>query len=348
MDQSVNISTSCLHYCPRRYFRHISAFCALLLLLYQPRSLNAQADVRAELDTSRIMIGDQVGLTLTIACEPGVQIQDIDWSVLEKKDTLEILRSGQLDTIPGSENRLLEQRVRLQAFEAGSFQVSALPVRYRYQGRDEIVRTNPLSLEVTTFPVESDTAALAPIKTIIEEPLKLQDVLPYLLLLGALVLIGLLLAWLLRRKKQAEAPPAPEVQRPAHEIAREKLSALRAGRSWEAEDLKPFYSELTYIVREYLENRYHIPALESTTEETMAQLRQTGLDEEWREQLRELLRTADLVKFAKSIPPLSKHEPALKRAEIFVEETREAPEEAGDEQEEENTTLTQEKNKEQA
>jgi hypothetical protein len=281
------------------------------------------------------MIGDQVGLTLTINREPGVQIQEVDWSVVGKKDTLEIVRPGQLDTIPGSDDRLLEQRVRLQAFEAGRRRIPAIPVRYNYQGRDAVVHTNPLPLEVTTFPVESDTAALAPIKTIIEEPLTFQDILPYLLLFGALVLIAVLILWLIRRRRQEDAPPEPEVQRPAHEIAREKLSALRAQRSWEKVDVKPFYSELTFIVREYLENRYHIRALESTTEETVAQLRQVGLDGEWREQLRELLQTADLVKFAKAAPPVSKHEPALERAEIFVEETRAIPEGEKEEQEQE-------------
>ncbi|MEO6037440.1 MAG: hypothetical protein ABIQ93_03435, partial [Saprospiraceae bacterium] len=105
--------------------------------------------------------------------------------------------------------------------------------------------------------------------------------------------------------------------------ARKKLEVLARKKLWQSGQLKPYYAELTFILREYLQKRYGIPALESTTEETLAYLQQQDFPEALRQPLAETLLQADLVKFAKSMPPESFHEQALQQVQTLVETTRE-------------------------
>ena len=296
----------------------------VIALLIAALPLRSQVEVMAELDSARILIGDQVNLTLRITRAPGVQVSRVDWTGLEQSEQLEIVEEGRLDTVAGESGAtLLQQQVRLTSFDSGYHRIPPVAVHYLSEDGRGIARTNDLMLEVATFPIQSDSAALAPIKTILEEPLRLQDVLPYVI--GALLLLALVLGirYLLQRRSRPAAAPPPEVQRPAHEIALEKLAALEAARLWQKGQIKTFHSELTHILREYLENRYRVRALESTSQEILAQLTDTGLEASWRHQLGELLQRADLVKFAKATPPADLHEEALKLTTRFVEATRE-------------------------
>lgn len=307
----------------------------VIALLAAGLSLQAQVEVTAELDSARIMIGDQVNLTLRIAREGGAQVSRIDWSELEGAEKLEIVEMGVVDTVAADDGMaLLQQTLRLTSFDSGYHRIPPVAVHYISGGGTGVVRTNELALEVVTFPIQSDSAALAPIKTIIEEPLRLQDVLPYVA--GGLLLLALVLGirYLLTRKEKRPKPPPPEIKRPAHEVALEQLAALRAAGLWQQGQIKAFHSELTHILRQYLENRYRVRALESTTQEITLQLTAIGLDESWRDRLGELLRRADLVKFAKATPPASLHEESLQLAEAFVEATREVEEEEAEEEKE--------------
>jgi len=304
----------------------IASVVIALLALLSP--LRAQVEVNAELDSARIMIGDQVDLTLRIARAGGVEVSRIDWSALEDVSALEIVDRGQLDSLGVDRGTtLLQQKLRLTSFDSGYHRLPPIAVHYADGKGGGVASTNDLVLEVSTFPIQSDSAALAPIKTIIEEPLRLQDVLPFVA--GGLLLLALFLGirYLLRRKEDGGQPAPPEVQRPAHEIALEQLAALKAAGLWQQGQIKEFHSELTHILREYLENRYHVRALESTSREITRQLAAAGLDASWREQLSELLRQADLVKFAKAIPPANMHREALEMTEAFVHATIEEEEE---------------------
>ncbi|MEL7221632.1 MAG: hypothetical protein AAGJ93_09955, partial [Bacteroidota bacterium] len=86
--------------------------------------------------------------------------------------------------------------------------------------------------------------------------------------------------------------------------------------------IKQFQSELTYVLREYLENRYDIQALEATTPEITQQFQGIDLADSTQQQLKSILDTADMVKFAKAKPPLEVHPKALSSVKAFVLETK--------------------------
>ena len=119
--------------------------------------------------------------------------------------------------------------------------------------------------------------------------------------LGSAILLALivwLVIFLLKRtqvKKEIELPPVP-----SWEKAYARLENLRAGKIIERIYLKPFYSELSDIIRHYLEERFSIKAPEMTTEEFLDSLRNSPvLNDAQQQTLKEFLQICDMVKFAK-------------------------------------------------
>ena len=125
------------------------------------------------------------------------------------------------------------------------------------------------------------------------------------------------------KKKQEEIIPEPVIiKRPAHTIALEKLDNLDDAKLWQKGQIKEYQSELTFIIREYLENRYDMPALESTTDEITKALRKRDFNKEDETDLQNILQIADLVKFAKATPAEELHQQFLDRAYGFVKKTK--------------------------
>lgn len=295
-----------------------------LTILWSP-ALMAQIAVSAQLDSAEIMIGDQVGLTLFINHTPGVEIDRIDWAPLDEIKEIEVLDYGSLNTVAESGEILLEQKLTLTSFDSGYYFIPQIPVYFKDNGKTGIEKSAQLALLVNTITAQSDSTQLAPIKDIAKEPLKLVDFLPYIGGLIGLGLLGLLFYYLSNRKKQQDEPTRLEIILPAHEIALNKLEQLKQAKLWQQGRIKDFQSELTFVIREYLENRFGIPALESTTDEIAKQFRTSELESEWKERLLSIFRTADLVKFAKAEPDIKVHDEGLKEAERFVIQTKKKP-----------------------
>jgi hypothetical protein len=141
----------------------------------------------------------------------------------------------------------------------------------------------------------------------------------------ALVVIGLLVGGFLywqKHRRPKDAPVArPVPTRPAHEIALEKLEELRLKKLWQGDRTKEYYIELSDIVREYIEFRYGIMALEQTTDETVRALKINGVDEQQIAALKGMLQLADLAKFAKYRPLSDENDRSMDVAKGFVEAT---------------------------
>lgn len=293
--------------------------------MLQFRPVAAQVEVSAQLDSTRIMIGDQVRLHLSITHDRNAQVQNIDLSVLEKEPRIELISAPPPDTVPGSQQVILQQELTLTSFDSGYYLIPAIPVHFVRDGQPDVAYTRELPLEVTTFPISSDSVSLAPIKNIIEEPFKAQDLLPYGIAAAALAMAGFLIWYLVRGRHRVRSMPPPAPPRPPHEVALEKLAALREADLVRQGAIKAYHSQLTYIVREYLENRFAIRALESTTDEILTQLGRQATVAGWSGELRRMLQTADLVKFAKAEPPATIHQELMTTAERFVDTTKEEP-----------------------
>lgn len=300
----------------------------LIALLLMAASASAQVDAAAQLDTSRLTIGDQTQLRLIISYAPAATALEIDAAALDSLKGVEVLHTKQGTPYGTGPRQLVEHIYTITSFDAGSYRIPRLYVSYTQGGQQYRVSTQELPLTVSTLAVEQDSVQLQPIKDILAEGYRWQDALPWLALAASLAALAWLLVRLWRRRQPKEAAPVPVVIRPAHEIALERLQALEAAQLWQAGQSKAYQSELTFILREYLENRYQISALELTSDEILQALKPINLATAWQAELRAIFQTADLVKFAKAEPPQDVHPRALQQALRFIDATR-LPDEDG-------------------
>ena len=281
--------------------------------------LNAQVFVKAQLDTTSILIGDQIELQLTLEASKNATIKDVKLSVLDSVSAIEVIGKGQMLKI---RDGLFTQNLVLTSFDSGYHWVPPIPVIYEENGSLQTTQTNRLPLAVRTIPITSDTTSITPIKSIIKEPLKIQDILPYLLAIIGVIALAIGVIWWRRHQRKETVPAYVPPPPPPHEVALQKIKQLREKQLWQKGEIKAFQSDLTYIVREYLENRFGVPALESTTESTLQYVRQLNISKVWPKKLKEMFYVADMVKFAKAKPPADFHHKVLDEAEAFIIETK--------------------------
>jgi hypothetical protein len=126
------------------------------------------------------------------------------------------------------------------------------------------------------------------------------------------------------RERASRRPPPPP--RPAHEIALERLDRLGAGGFAENADHRPFYFQLSEVIRDYLGARYGFDSLEMTTSELVGELKRRAGRELVLGEIEGWLSGCDLVKFAKISPSAQEARGALELAIRIVESTRPRPE----------------------
>ncbi|MGL5888629.1 MAG: hypothetical protein ACRC3B_02020, partial [Bacteroidia bacterium] len=189
--------------------------------------------------------------------------------------------------------------------------------------------TPPLILTVATVPVDT-TQPIKDIKDILEVPPPIlkekkswykwwMGVAAGVVLLAASIFVFLALR---KKPEVAEQKQVPQDGLQPHERVLEELAALSRRRLWEQPgELKNHYSRLTEILRSWTVERYRIGALEMTTGEILQHMRYKQVDETAVMLLRDVLLSADAVKFAKYIPPAEDNERSLRTAMEFVQKT---------------------------
>lgn len=187
------------------------------------------------------------------------------------------------------------------------------------------INTQPPNV-IVTFPQEVgrlDSASLLPIKTIIKEEKTIEDYFWIGYVLLGILALSLLFFFLKKRNQPKEIEVEKVViKRPPHVVALEKLRNLRQSQYWKKNEIKRHQTELTYTIREYLEERFEINALESTTDQISKALKEKEFSVKHETELKEILQIADLVKFAKAEPSTDINESFIDKAAQFVNETK--------------------------
>ena len=155
------------------------------------------------------------------------------------------------------------------------------------------------------------------------------DFKPYIIwVILILILIAVFVYYFVYRKKPITNQEEPIVQIPPYDEAIEKLQKLDNKLLWQNNQIKKYYSELTEIIRDFIEKELKIPALEITTQELIEALsnldnsKTLQIDKETTRKLNSLLSEADLVKFAKSTPLSHEIEDDRKDAENILNDLK--------------------------
>lgn len=144
-----------------------------------------------------------------------------------------------------------------------------------------------------------------------------------ILAIVALAALSFLIFYLLRKKAKKKSGVSSAPPEPAHEIAYRALNALKAKNLPQLGKTKEYYSELSDIVRHYLENRFNFRAPEMTTEEFLYSLRGSNdLTGSHKNLLKQFLNHCDLVKFAKYGPSRNEIDDSFSAAKKIVDETK--------------------------
>lgn len=224
---------------------------------------------------------------------------------------------------------LKENDIQFTFWEEGIHKILPPKIEYEQNGTLRTVSTNEIEIQVgsplaqESTPIDSMT--VEPIKNVREEPIDfVQDILipASLFILGFLIIGGIIYFFVKRSNKPKVEIPKPKEFVPANVIAFNQLEELKGKQLWQKGNIKTYQSELTHIIRAYLENRYKINALENTTNQISQDLKKLNLDESLRTEVQNILQVADLVKFAKAEPTDDIHEQFMIKAIEFVKTTK--------------------------
>ena len=251
--------------------------------------------VKAEIDTTNIRIGEQFNLKISIDETQNVILPKLELTGLE------IIDSTKTDTL---ENSLIRKYI-LTGFDSGAFYIPEQQIFIKNQA----YFTDSLLVNVATIAIDTTQVKKFPIKSIKSEPYTFDDFKIYLyLLLAAIAIIGFWIYWFVIRKQKQRKEEETYKVLPPYEEAIYKLNELDEKLLWQNNKVKEYYSELTEIIRGFIERELKVPALENTTDEILEALKNfedaetIQVSKETLKTLQELLHEADLVKFAKSKP----------------------------------------------
>lgn len=293
------------------------------IILFSVYSLHAQKlSVSARIDSTVLRIGDQTKLTFEISQKPNQKVISPLFSdtIVEG---LELVELGKNDTVSGKDgNIIVRQNYQVTSFKDSLFYIPPYP----FVLNGDTTWSKSLSLKVVQ-PFKIDTAAntITDIKNVFDAKFDWMGLVKWILLV-ILILAILAVLFVFIRKYWQKKPifvTAPEPALPAHIIALQQLDKLKQEKPWHHGRSKEYHTELTTIVRTYIEQVFEIPSLEMTSDEILENL--SDMRKENKEAfvaLRQLLQLADLVKFAKWNPTPDEHELSLANSYSFVKLTK--------------------------
>ena len=285
-----------------------------------------QVTVSAKLDTNAMMIGDHVSMTLKYT---GPAKSQVIWPFLPDTilQNITVIGRGKVDTTFSSDHKSMtvSQQLNLTCYDSGFYTIPSIPFGYRIlpDTARQVSSTPMLLLAVHTVKVDT-TQSIKPIAGPLKVPITFREMIPWILLGLAAVLLILAGMWYYRKRKKKEPVfhLKPKVLLPAHELAFQELEKLRLKKLWQSGRVKEYHSELTDIIRRYIENRFHVPAMEQTSAEIMESLHdRPDCPREVLEKLSGTLVLADMVKFAKAQPVATEHEGSFNSGVEFIRAT---------------------------
>lgn len=314
-------------------------YTAVLLLAAFPFLAGAQGDaqppgkpiVRAAFIPDSIGIGDHVRLRVEVDKD---MMQIVGFPEL-KSDALgpdfHVIAEGPEDTIQGEGRRqTLTKEYLITCFREGIYNIDRVPALYADKNIiDTLLSEKPLFLTVTLpNPIDTVMRTIYDVKPPEKAPLLVSEFSGYLLWIVTAMCFAAAVAWFIYRaasKKGAGREHSSAPRELPHVLAMRELEAMHNLKLWQSGRYKQYYTQLTDIVRTYIEGRYGIGAMEMTSDEIMEAVGEVNLQRKNYGELRSLLYTSDLVKFAKHVPDGDYNEKAWYDACSFVEDTKEVP-----------------------
>lgn len=289
----------------------------------QPYLCAQKITVNARLDSTVIWIGSQTHLTFQVSQQPKqkVLMPIFSDSIVGGLETVEPVKT---DTVKSPDGQLLvSQHYVVTSFKDSLIYIPPFP----FVINGDTVWSKSLSLKVVQ-PFKIDTAShkIADIKPVLNSKF---DWAAFLLrvLLGFVILGLLVVLYVLYQKYFKKKPVLNEKEirllLPADVVALNQLDKIKQEKSWQQGRVKEYHTELTDVIREYVERIFDINSMEMTSEEILDHLRVLKVEKKSAYlNLKQILNLADLVKFAKWNAMPEEHELSLQNAYLFINQTK--------------------------
>jgi hypothetical protein len=270
-----------------------------ILFILLSTSLFAQK-VTTSVDKTKNKIGAEFQLTLKTEVDT---LSKVNFPNAKNFGALEVIQSYKMDTIKKNDRYELIKKYGLTQFDSGKYTIPSLKVFVN----GKPILSDSIMVEVNAVVVDTLKQKMYDIKDIAQVDSPLGSWWIYLLILLVIAVIGFFVYRFIK-KRQNRVKVEEVVYKSPIEKATSLLQQLETKELWQKGEVKNYYSELTEIARNYIEEEINIPAMESTTSELIEGLRNAAkhkklkLSNETVSNLEKVLMQADLVKFAKTKP----------------------------------------------
>jgi len=284
---------------------------------------NGKILLEAKVDRSNIRIGDLIKYSIIVTSDKNIEIEMPDLGA--NLGMFEIHDYD--DAEPEKNNGEIVQRreYRISTYDIGDYEIPPVTVHYS-------LPEDTLWQKLTTESIKITVESLKP-----SEEGDIRDVKPPLEILkdwwlifrfviaGVLILlIGILIYIFIKRRREGKSliPRREKPKIPPHVIALEELEKLSAENLLEKGEIKQYYIRISEIIRQYVEDRFFIVALEMTTNQLVKILRENQVEDEAINLVENFLMNCDLVKFAKYIPSANENTKTTDMAYQIIEDTK--------------------------
>ncbi|MBF7091066.1 hypothetical protein IUY40_05890 [Flavobacterium sp. ALJ2] len=271
----------------------------IFLFLLSATVFGQQKQIETSIDTTKNKIGAEFKLTIKTSVDSKSKVV---FPKLKNIGPLEVIKSYPIDTVKKDDRYELIKKYGLTQFDSGKYTIPSVQILIDKKP----YLSDSIRVEVANVKVDTLQQKMYDIKDITKVENQIGDWWKYLLALVLILVIGALVYWFIKKRQQKKIEE--EVYKTPIEKATSLLNTLEKKELWQKGEVKAYYSELTDIARNYIEEAIEIPAMESTTSELIQGIRAASLKKkmtltpETVENLERVLKQADLVKFAKSKP----------------------------------------------
>jgi len=290
--------------------KRLIIICSLLV------SLNVMTQVtRASISQHEISIGERVTLSYSLPLKfsesiafnpfekfiPVLKSDNAGKNEKASPETVEILLPFR-DTIIASEGGpVWTGYYEITVWDSGAFVVPGPKIKLgkeqlQFPGVSFTGRLTPPIKGLENYDIKEFFAELPP-QTVKE---KLTSFLSHYWWVIVLILIGLIGGIWYRRTKRKSSKDHKILT--IYDQTIHKLSHLERKEAWKNGKVKAHYSELSLVLKNYLSDVYKLHLLERTTSETLILIQRKVDTKELTDKIKNILETADLVKFAKHSP----------------------------------------------
>lgn len=291
------------------------------LLVFVVHFSYAQVEIKVHLDKAEYAIGDYINVDVEVI---GDSTLNYYWPGSDEMAPYELITVNPTDTAIVAGKRVLHQKIVYSIYDADKYYFPTVTIPFKKPNDNSAYFASSDSIPFVVNGMAVDTtAAFKPIKDIKDVKVTNHKALYIFLIINAIIAIGFLIYFFVfkkNKKLKSAAADLPKIS--LFDFTMQQFNNLAAKKLWQQDQVKLYYSELTDILRTYLEKRFSINAMESTSDEIIEQLQNIPTANTLTGDVEYILRLADMAKFAKSIMLANENEKALELAKHFVTATQ--------------------------